>query len=73
MDEYGECWMSVETSVEEIKELVRGKADDGPLAGILAYTEDPIVSSDIVKNPFSSIFDAEQYHEQLARAAEAIR
>jgi glyceraldehyde 3-phosphate dehydrogenase len=48
-----------ETSVDEIKELVRGKADDGPLAGILAYTEDPIVSSDIVKNPFSSIFDAE--------------
>jgi glyceraldehyde 3-phosphate dehydrogenase len=48
-----------ETSVDEIKEIVRGKADTGPLAGILAYTEDPIVSSDIVKNPFSSIFDAE--------------
>ena len=43
----------------EIKELVRGKADTGALAGILAYTEDPIVSSDIVKNPYSSIFDAE--------------
>ncbi|MGI8780279.1 MAG: type I glyceraldehyde-3-phosphate dehydrogenase [Solirubrobacteraceae bacterium] len=48
-----------ETSVDEIKEIVRGKADTGGLAGILAYTEDPIVSSDIVRNPFSSIFDAE--------------
>ena len=48
-----------ETSVEEIKELVRGKADTGGLAGILAYNDDPIVSSDIVKNPYSSIFDAD--------------
>jgi glyceraldehyde 3-phosphate dehydrogenase len=48
-----------ETSVEEIKELVRNKADTGALAGILAYNDDPIVSSDIVKNPFSSIFDAD--------------
>src|SRR5215216_3755267 len=47
-----------ETSVDEINELVSGRADDGALAGILAYTEDPIVSSDIIKNPFSSIFDA---------------
>jgi glyceraldehyde 3-phosphate dehydrogenase len=46
------------TSAEEIKEIVRGTADTGSLAGILAYSEDPIVSSDIVKNPFSSIFDA---------------
>jgi glyceraldehyde 3-phosphate dehydrogenase len=49
---------SRETSVEEIKDVVRGKADTGALTGILAYTEDPIVSSDIVKNPYSSIFDA---------------
>jgi glyceraldehyde 3-phosphate dehydrogenase len=48
-----------ETSVDEIKEIVRGKADSGPLAGILAYNDDPIVSSDIVKNSFSSIFDAD--------------
>jgi glyceraldehyde 3-phosphate dehydrogenase len=47
-----------ETSVEEINALVRDHADSGPLAGILAYTEDPIVSTDIVGNPFSSIFDA---------------
>jgi glyceraldehyde 3-phosphate dehydrogenase len=49
---------SRETSIEEIKDVVRGKADTGAMTGILAYTEDPIVSSDIVKNPYSSIFDA---------------
>jgi len=48
-----------ETSVDEVKEAIRDKADSGPLAGILAYNDDPIVSSDIVKNPFSSIFDAD--------------
>ncbi len=50
---------SRETSVDEIKEIVGDKADSGALAGILAYNDDPIVSSDIVKNPFSSIFDAD--------------
>jgi glyceraldehyde 3-phosphate dehydrogenase len=48
-----------ETSVEEINEAVKGKADNGPLAGILQYTDDPIVSSDIVSSPYSSIFDSE--------------
>jgi glyceraldehyde 3-phosphate dehydrogenase len=48
-----------ETSVDEIKQIVREHADSGALAGILAYNDDPIVSSDIVKNPFSSIFDAD--------------
>ena len=33
-------------------------AAEGPLAGILAYTEDPIVSSDVVGDPHSCIFDA---------------
>jgi glyceraldehyde 3-phosphate dehydrogenase len=45
------------TSVEEVNELFKSKADTGDLAGILQYTEDPIVSSDIVTNPFSSIVD----------------
>jgi glyceraldehyde 3-phosphate dehydrogenase len=48
-----------ETSVDEIKEVVRGRADSGSLEGILAYNDDPIVSSDIIKNPYSSIFDAD--------------
>jgi glyceraldehyde 3-phosphate dehydrogenase len=34
-------------------------AADGPMQGILAYTEDPIVSTDIVSNPHSSIVDSE--------------
>src|SRR3954454_17844540 len=46
------------TSVEEVNEAVKAVADSGDLAGILAYTEDPIVSSDIVANPYSSIFDS---------------
>ncbi len=48
-----------ETSVEEINAAV-AEAAGGPLAGILAYTEDQIVSTDIVKDPHSSIFDAGQ-------------
>ena len=48
---------SRETSVEEVNAAVRDAAE-GPLAGILSYTEDPIVSTDIVKDPHSSIFDA---------------
>ncbi len=44
-------------TVEEIKAAYR-EAAAGPLKGILLYTEDPIVSSDIVTDPHSSIFDA---------------
>ena len=44
-------------TIEEIKAAYR-KAADGPLKGILKYTEDEIVSSDIVTDPHSSIFDA---------------
>jgi glyceraldehyde 3-phosphate dehydrogenase len=47
-----------ETSVEEVNEAFRSVADQGPLKGILQYTEDPIVSSDIVTSPYSSIFDS---------------
>jgi glyceraldehyde 3-phosphate dehydrogenase len=48
-----------ETSVEEVNAAFAERADTGALAGILAYTEDPIVSSDIVKSPYSSIFDSQ--------------
>jgi glyceraldehyde 3-phosphate dehydrogenase len=47
-----------ETSVQEINELFKSKADTGDLKGILQYTEDPLVSSDIVTNPYASIFDS---------------
>jgi len=46
-----------ETSVAEVNGLVR-EAAAGPLAGVLRYTEDPIVSSDIVTDPASCVFDA---------------
>ena len=45
------------TSVEEINAALKAAAD-GPMKGILRYTEDPIVSSDIVGDPHSSIVDA---------------
>ena len=47
-----------ETSVQAVNDAVRERADQGALAGILAYSEDPLVSSDIVKSPYSSIFDS---------------
>ena len=46
-----------DTSVEEVNAAMKA-ASEGPLKGILQYNEDPIVSSDIVGNPYSSIFDA---------------
>ncbi len=47
------------TSVEELNGALKAAAESGPLQGILAYTEDPIVSGDIVKNPHSSIVDGQ--------------
>jgi glyceraldehyde 3-phosphate dehydrogenase len=52
------CTLGREASVEEINAAVKAKADTGRMAGILAYTEDEIVSQDIVGNPYSSIFDS---------------
>ncbi len=46
-----------ETSVDEVNALFAKAAADG-MAGILRYTEDPIVSSDIVGNPASCVFDS---------------
>jgi glyceraldehyde 3-phosphate dehydrogenase (phosphorylating) len=47
-----------EPTAEEINELFRGKADTGDLEGILQYTDEPIVSTDIVHSSYSSIFDS---------------
>jgi glyceraldehyde 3-phosphate dehydrogenase len=52
-----EC--SRETSVEEVNGALRAAAGEGPLAGLMQYTEDPIVSSDIVQSPFSAIVDSQ--------------
>jgi glyceraldehyde 3-phosphate dehydrogenase len=47
-----------ETSIEEINAALKAAAESGPLAGYLKYTTDPIVSSDIVNDPASSIVDS---------------
>ena len=49
--------LSRETSVDEVNAAFKAAAD-GPLKGILTYTEDEIVSSDIVTDPASCIFDS---------------
>jgi glyceraldehyde 3-phosphate dehydrogenase len=48
-----------ETTVEEINDAFAQRADRGDLAGILAYTEDSIVSTDIERSPYSAIFDSQ--------------
>ena len=48
---------SRETTVEEVNQIVKDAAE-GALKGFLVYTEDPIVSSDIVTDPASCIFDS---------------
>jgi glyceraldehyde 3-phosphate dehydrogenase (phosphorylating) len=53
------CTVAGETTAEQINDAIRAAAE-GPLEGILSYTEDPIVSTDIIGDSHSSIFDAEQ-------------
>jgi glyceraldehyde 3-phosphate dehydrogenase len=52
------CVLEREAGKDEINEAFRSAADSGPLAGLLVYTEDPIVSSDIVGSPASCTFDS---------------
>ena len=47
-----------EASADEVNEAFRAAATAGPLAGVLDYSEEPIVSSDIVGSPASCVFDA---------------
>jgi glyceraldehyde 3-phosphate dehydrogenase (phosphorylating) len=54
------CDVSKETSAEEINAAVKEAASSDALSGILKYTEDPIVSTDIVTDAHSSVFDSEQ-------------
>ncbi|HSG80590.1 MAG TPA: type I glyceraldehyde-3-phosphate dehydrogenase, partial [Acidimicrobiia bacterium] len=49
--------LEMDVTVEAVNAAVKAAAD-GPLRGILAYSEDPLVSTDIIGNPASSIFDA---------------
>jgi glyceraldehyde 3-phosphate dehydrogenase len=47
-----------ETTVDEVNEIMRAAATEGPLVGKLVYTDDPIVSKDIETDPASCIFDS---------------
>ena len=47
-----------DVSVEDINDAVRAAADSGPLQHVLQYSTLPVVSTDIIGNPHSSIFDA---------------
>ena len=49
---------SRETSVQEINAAMRAASESGPLAGIMQYSEDPLVSTDIVRSPYSAIVDS---------------
>ena len=51
------CEVNKDTTIEEVNKVVKEAASNG-LKGILEYTEDPLVSADIIGNPHSSIFDA---------------
>jgi glyceraldehyde 3-phosphate dehydrogenase len=53
------CEMERETSVEEVNELFFSQCDKGRYEGIIQYTSDPIVSSDVNKSPYSSVYDSE--------------
>src|SRR5215216_3127247 len=53
------CEVSRPTSKEDVNRAFAEKADTGPLEGILKYNDDPIVSTDIISSPYSSVFDAE--------------
>ena len=48
-----------ETTVEELNGALQAAAASGPLAGLLQYTEDSIVSTDIISSPYSSILDSQ--------------
>ena len=47
-----------ETSRDEVNELFRAKADTGDLTDILLYSDEPLVSTDIIHSPYSAIFDS---------------
>lgn len=46
-----------EVTLEQVQKVFADASDKGPYAGVLRYTEEPIVSSDIVGDPYSSIVD----------------
>ena len=53
------CHVAKQTSIEEINAAMK-EAATGPLNGVLLYSEDALVSTDVAKDPHSSVFDSEQ-------------
>jgi glyceraldehyde 3-phosphate dehydrogenase len=53
------CRVGRETSADEVNEIFSAKADTGNFEGILSYSEEALVSTDIIHSPYSSIFDSE--------------
>jgi glyceraldehyde 3-phosphate dehydrogenase len=52
------CEVQRETSAEEVNELFSSRCDKDRYEGIIHYTADPIVSTDVNKSPYSSVFDS---------------
>ena len=52
------CALKREVTVDEVNAAFKEQVDRGRYEGILKYSEDPIVSSDIVESSYSAIFDA---------------
>jgi glyceraldehyde 3-phosphate dehydrogenase len=50
--------ITTEATVEEINEAYRAAAESGPLSKVLKYSDEPLVSSDIVQTPYSVTFDS---------------
>ena len=49
---------NAKTSVEEVNKLLKAASESGPLKGVLAYTDEPLVSIDFNHNPASSTIDS---------------
>ena len=50
--------LETETSVEEVHDALRTAAESPRMQGVLSFTDEPVVSSDVIGNPHSSIYDA---------------
>jgi glyceraldehyde 3-phosphate dehydrogenase len=53
------CTVRDATDADSVNAAFRERADTAPLSGVLRYSDEPLVSSDIVHSPYSSIFDSE--------------
>ena len=51
--------VSKETGRDEVNELFRSKADTGDFAGILQFSDEPLVSTDIIHSSYSAVFDSD--------------